>query len=572
MKKIAPQSGIFGKKVNGVRVTPISLKITAIFILFLLASNFISNFINLTLNRGEQIKLTTELLVRDLKDVYVFSSSQYRIYKDSGQSVDLYFGQIEEYSRISFTNQKSVVLGISEDGLLDFKAGGAGIDLATHSAFTDKKVFSEIVQKRTVGKEDGAVEFDFNGERYFGVYRYHPDWKLLFIRAEEWNEFYEPAVRTFTNISLLIFALTLVSVLVGTYLIRYILRFVSRMTTQIMAMQQDQSMELIKLDGAVNDEISYLGVSINTLTSTINNLLNIFKKFVARDVAVKAYKEREIRLEGNRRELAIMFSDIKSFTAMTETLGTDIIKLLNLHYNQAISKIHAYNGDIGSIIGDAVLAVFGALPQQGENKSLQSVRAGFEVLAVADSLRKKMSDRRSELLKQRSLTESEERVYEAVLLEVGVGIDGGTVFYGNIGSRERMVNTVIGDNVNSSSRLEGLTRIYKVPMIVSEFIRDEVLSGTNEFVFLELDQVLVKGKTTGKRVYFPVQKSSVDTAMATDFENYSQALQFYYQGDWVKAHKLFCEIKFTSARLFEDRTRSKLAPSDWKGIWTMNEK
>ena len=82
-----------------------------------------------------------------------------------------------------------------------------------------------------------------------------------------------------------------------------------------------------------------------------------------------------------------------------------------------------------------------------------------------------MIERRAEIEQTRNLTEAEERVFKAVLLDVGVGIDGGTVFYGNIGSDEHMTNTVIGDNVNSASRLEGLTRVYHLPVIVSDFIR-----------------------------------------------------------------------------------------------------
>ena len=229
------------------------------------------------------------------------------------------------------------------------------------------------------------------------------------------------------------------------------------------------------LEGAPNDDVTYLGVAFNSLSNTIDNLMSIFKKFVARDVATKAYREGEIRLEGAKRNLTILFTDIKSFTFMTETLGTDIIKLLNLHYDKAISHIHDHNGDIGSIIGDALLAVFGTVESKSGNKSLQAVHAAYKIHEVAASLRKEMYNRREKILKQRgNLTEEEERVFKAVLLEVGVGLDGGEVFYGNIGSNERMVNTVIGDNVNSSARLEGLTRFYRVPVIVSEYVKDEV--------------------------------------------------------------------------------------------------
>src|SRR5690606_13144946 len=127
--------------------------------------------------------------------------------------------------------------------------------------------------------------------------------------------------------------------------------------------------------------------------------------------------------------------------------------------------IHENNGDIGSIIGDALLAVFGVIGRPNENKYYQAIKSAYQVVGVASRLREEMHKRREKIVSDRgALTEPEERIFKAVLLDVGVGIDGGEVFYGNIGSTERMVNTVIGDNVNSSSRLEGLTRFYRCPV------------------------------------------------------------------------------------------------------------
>lgn len=273
-----------------------------------------------------------------------------------------------------------------------------------------------------------------------------------------------------------------------------------------MGMQEEQQLELLKLRGAPNDEVSYLGVAFNSLASTIDNLMTIFKKFVARDVAAKAYREREIRLEGERRILTILFTDIKSFTFMTETLGTDIIKLLNLHYDRAIRYIHENNGDIGSIIGDALLAVFGVMEEDRRNKSLAAVEAAYRIQEVA------------------------------------------------------------------ASRLEGLTRFYKVPVVVSRYVRDEVELDTNKFWFVELDRVQVKGKTEGKEIFWPVRRENVDDQLEKDLTYFDQGLKAYYQGDWRSAEGSFRRCTLGLSNTFLGRIRNRQPPKNWNGVWTMKEK
>ena len=258
---------------------------------------------------------------------------------------------------------------------------------------------------------------------------------------------------------------------------------------------------------------------------------------------------------------------------MTETLGNDIISLLNMHYEKAIHHIRESGGIIGSIIGDALLAVFGTLPGHKGNKSYDAIMAAYNVQEVAAVLRMTMNERREELIRQHgAMTEAEERVYRAVLIEVGVGIDGGQVFYGNIGSSKRMTNTVIGDNVNAASRLEGLTRIYKVPVICSEYVRKEAESVSDDIRFVELDIVQVKGKTEGKKVYWPAKKEVIDDEVEKSLDEFSEGLKLYYDGDWPRAYKHFKACVLPLAEVFRFRTKDRKCPRGWNGIWTMTTK
>ena len=298
------------------------------------------------------------------------------------------------------------------------------------------------------------------------------------------------------------------------------------------------------------------------------------------DIAKRTELEvfRDINLD-NPNDAAVifaksgLFSDIKGFTFMTETLGNDIIDVLNLHYQRAIAQIHDHHGIVGSIIGDALLAVYGTMKSE-ENMALEALRSAYRIQEVAGELRGEITKKRETIVLRRgALTEAEERVYRAVLVEVGVGLDGGEVFYGNIGSYERMTNTVIGDNVNSASRLEGLTRIYKVPVVCSEFVKNEVEAvSSGEFRFIEIDVVQVKGKTEGKRIYWPVRESFLDDELAKEFLSFSAGLQAYYEGNWQEAGAAWRGVNLPVVEVFRDRIAGGKVPANWNGIWAMTTK
>jgi len=214
------------------------------------------------------------------------------------------------------------------------------------------------------------------------------------------------------------------------------------------------------------------------------------------------------------------------------------------------------------------------LPESTQNKSYQALLSAYKIQDVATNLREKMEQKKQDLLAQgKVFDELEEKVYQAVLIQVGVGIDGGSVFYGNIGSTERMTNTVIGDNVNSASRLEGLTRIYQIPVICSEYIKEDVEKNQTQtdFYFIELDLVQVKGKTTGKKIYWPILKQDYQKNQEA-LELFSKGLVYYYNGQWDKAYPLFSQCPLEPARVFEERTYNNQAPQGWDGIWTMTSK
>ena len=551
-------------------IVPISAKILFIFICLLLLSNFMTNFINIRLSQRQVINLTNTVLVNQLKDLYTTAGNQYQISLYS-QNRDDSLKAVSDSAAKAFTQKHSVALGVQEDGTILFSS--CADSAADWSSFPDKEVLASLNEKLNGADkiDDGSVSFSSKAGSYFGVYKYQADWKCYLIRAELRSDTQHDMYRVMYIISFIIIVLTAAFLYIGIVMFKAIFANVKNITNSLYDMQQKQKLEMIDISHAPNDDITYLAASFNSLSSSINNLLGIFQKFVSKDVVHKAYSEHEIKLEGNQRELTILFSDIKSFTYRTETLGNDIIDLLNVHYNSVIRKVHANGGVVGSIIGDAILAIYGTDSAEPK-KSLEAVQSAWDITNVTAQLREKMIERRKEIEKTRKLTEAEKRVYQAVLLDIGVGVDGGNVFYGNIGSDEHMANTVIGDNVNSASRLEGLTRIYKLPVIVSGYIKDEVRKVSDQYEFYEIDMVQVKGKTEGMHIYFPYDKVNGDTELPAKFTEYEQALELYYSGEWKKARTHFKSCGLDVATVFLDRMGLKKAPEGWSGIWAMTTK
>ncbi|NLK45159.1 MAG: adenylate/guanylate cyclase domain-containing protein [Treponema sp.] len=562
------KKGIFFQKVGKTSVIPISFKILAVFLCLLLFSNFITNYINMLLNRKYMFSVTNQLLVKELKEIFTNASNQYEIFKFSSD-VESSISSILSSAKKGFTHDHSMLLGVDPLGFIVFGVSADGYEYKT---FPDKEALAKIKTDSENGIAEGSMYFTTEEGRNLAVYKYHEDWQCFLIRSELLSDMNADSNRVFLIICIITIFLIAGFLVLGFYMFNEILRYLKQMIQSLYEMQKKQSLDLLDLTGAPNDDITYLGASFNSLSSSINNLMSIFRRFTTRDVVEHAYKNHHVGLEGSQRELTILFSDIRGFTYMTETLGNDIINLLNIHYSRTINKVHDQNGIIGSIIGDAVLAIYGALRDNYHNKSLEAVRSAWEIIKETAKLRDAIIARRAEIEEERSLTEAEERVFKAVLIDVGVGIDGGNVFYGNIGSIERMTTTVIGDNVNAASRLEGLTKIYHLPIIVSEYVKDDVSSMTSQYRFYEIDTVQVKGKTEGNKIFFPYDTLQPDENLEKQFEDFEEGLQNYYSGNWAEAKKHMRKSGLDVAEIFLQRMSVRNLPENWSGIWTMTTK
>lgn len=563
-------------RVGKTKIIPIGLKILIIFISLILLSSFATNFISIQLSQRQIISLNNTIMVDQLKELYTNASNQFQIYSYSGNEAEC-VEAICKVAETGFSNENSIALGVDTNAKLKFLAAANGD--SNWIEFADKSVITKLNKARE--EEDiteGSIKFFAKGGEYFGVYKYQSDWEYYLIRAELRADIDANNRRVYLYTSLLIIGLTLVFIVLGYIILDKEFATLRSFTNDLIRMQKNKQLELIDISDAPNDDVTYMAASFNSLSSQVNSLLGTFQKFVSKDIVAKAYSGRDVGLEGTQRELTMLFSDVKSFTYRTETLGNDIIEVLNVHYNRVIHNVHENNGIVGSIIGDAILAIYGTMDSK-MSKSYNSIRSAWDITRATANLRQSMQSRREEIEKTRKLTESEERVFQAVMVDVGVGIDGGKVFYGTIGRNDftdpkqaHMANTVIGDTVNSASRLEGLTRIYHIPVVVSEYIMNEVLKESARYKFFEIDTVQVKGKTEGKKIYFPFDTNEMDNTLIEKYEIFEDGLKAYYEGDWKTARRLFKDADLEVTQVFLERMGLKSAPDDWSGIWTMTTK
>ena len=172
-----------------------------------------------------------------------------------------------------------------KDSVLENTADSSSIsEEVIDYSFYDKEALSFMNDNLNNSIEDGSINFQTIDGQYFGVYKYQSEWECFFIRAELRSDTTKSTNTVLGLISLIILIVVIGFLIVGLFLFKKILSSVTRITNSLYQMQQKQELATIDLSSATNDDITYLAASFNSLSSTINNLLGIFQKFVSKDV------------------------------------------------------------------------------------------------------------------------------------------------------------------------------------------------------------------------------------------------------------------------------------------------
>jgi adenylate cyclase len=269
--------------------------------------------------------------------------------------------------------------------------------------------------------------------------------------------------------------------------------------------------------------------------------------------------QKYIRPGGEVQELTVMFSDIRNFTTLSEGLTPDeLVNVLNQYLSMMTDIIFRNLGTLDKYIGDAIMAFWGS-PYPQQDHAYRACRCALEMMAGLEELNRKWA----------GLGRSE--------IAIGVGLNTGPVNVGNMGSNKRLAWTVMGDNVNLASRLEGMTKEYRNRVIISESTYNQV---SGQFVGREVDRIRVKGKKQPVVIYELVAPISERQAHAALLAQYNAALDVYRRQNWREATGKFGEIL---ARYPEDGPTQILlqrclefmeeAPDPhWDGVYVMKSK
>jgi adenylate cyclase len=230
-----------------------------------------------------------------------------------------------------------------------------------------------------------------------------------------------------------------------------------------------------------------------------------------------------ISLDGESREMSVLFSDVRNFTSISEKLDArELAAMINSFLTQQTGVIQRHRGTIDKYIGDLVMAFWGA-PLPDADHAMHAVLAGMQMQCALRELDPEF-DRRG-----------------WPRLQIGVGINSGRMSVGNMGSSFRMAYTVMGDAVNLASRLEGLTKEYGVGVLISEHTRDLLPS---DWAFREVDRVIVKGRSAPVAIYEPMgPKDQLDPGLRQDLARHRGAMQLYRAQRWDEAELEFFNLQ-----------------------------
>ena len=286
-----------------------------------------------------------------------------------------------------------------------------------------------------------------------------------------------------------------------------------------------------------------------------------FGKYVSSQVVKELLKHPELlKLGGQKKNLTIFFSDIRSFTTLSEGMDPqDLVNFLNEYLTEMTNIAFENDGVVDKYIGDAMMAFWGA-PIEDPEHPMKACRAALQMLDKLEELKLKWKE------------EGKPQI------NIGIGLNTADVTIGNMGSEARFDYTVMGDGVNLASRLEGINKQYKTHVIISQFTYERV---KDKFITRMIDKVAVKGKKEPVVIYELIsEKKELPETKQKVLKLFEKGLQLYFAADFKEAKRYFAAaLKLDPndgpSSVFLERCETleqNPPPPDWDGVFVMKTK
>lgn len=267
-----------------------------------------------------------------------------------------------------------------------------------------------------------------------------------------------------------------------------------------------------------------------------------------------------LALVSEKREMTVMFADIRNFTQISEGLSAQALSDFLNHYLSHLTEIiFVHKGTIDKYVGDMVMAFWNA-PLKDEQHAQNALLTALAMIRKTQQLAPEFA------------------AMQLPEIRIGVGINTGVMNVGDMGSSFRKAYTVLGDEVNLGSRVEGLSKFYGVDILVTESTRDQA----PDIAYRQIDKVKVKGKQVATILYEPLGlKSNFRLECRNALALHDEAMHAYYQQQWQHAESRFTQLR--ELRLFGDRVydifldrirqqKGAQLPNDWDGVFSHTRK
>jgi len=540
--------------------------------ILLLTSLFIGITAYLTTQNGIT-GIAKEFLGYKLNEIYKYAARQNNVLKSMNLTNDPAVLQNAKNAVLSY----STTMINSKQGRFIIISTNQTETLSSLSNISPQEIKKIVIAMKK--KTSGWLEYTFKKQGQVGVFIYFSDWNRYLMLLQGRESFYKPVKEIVRYLIIILIASSVFSSILLLWYISHITRPIKTFVDTI----QDIT-EKMNLSNRVKiydrDEIGYLGFYFNNMISELESAYNQIKNYAYQTVLAKKKEERvrfifqkyvptevinsvlnlssDSMLIGAEQNVTLLFSDIRSFTSISEKLSPEeLVLVLNAYFTQMVSVISKYNGTIDKFIGDAIMAIYGA-PVQRPTDPENSVRSAIEMMQAL------------------KIFNQEQKKAGKTTFRIGIGVNTGPAVVGNIGSEQKVNYTVIGDTVNLASRLEGLTKKYKTPIIISDFTRKAIPEG--KFFYRVIDRVRVKGKNKPVKILTPFFPGEAEPLMGF-LEQYHKALNLYAKGDFLKARTEFEDLIRQKSDdylcfLYKERCEYYHAnpPQEWDGVETWTEK